>query len=85
MGIFVVAAAFETILKFEMASFLVGLGSIFAQNSCITRERWGIRDRRRLHRVSCRILHMDRAFLQKFWNVQILDNYRSKASFGSIY
>ncbi len=55
MAVFEVAE-FETVIKIEAAPFLVTLGPIFAQNLGITREWWVIQARRRLHRVSRRIL-----------------------------
>ncbi len=47
--------------------FLVGLGSIFAQNSDIARERWVVRAWGRLHRASRRISYKDAAHLGNFW------------------
>ncbi len=42
-------AEFESVLKIEVAPFLVGLRSIYARNLGITRERWIVRARRHLH------------------------------------
>ncbi len=53
-------AKFKSVLKIGV-SFLLALGQILARNFGITPERWVVRTRRRLHRVSCRILHMDAA------------------------
>ncbi len=74
MGVFEVAK-FESVLKFEVTPFLVGLVLIVAQNLCITRERWGIGSRRRLHRVSLRILRKGKALLRKFKKKKLLVEY----------
>ncbi len=49
----------------ELAPFLSTLVPIFTRNFGITRERWVVRVRRRLHRVSREILHKDRVLLLK--------------------
>ncbi len=65
MGIFKIVE-FESVLKFEMPPFLVGVGPIFARKLAIIRERWVVRIRRFLRRFSRRILRKDREPLQKF-------------------
>ncbi len=45
-------AELESVVKIAVASFLGTLSPITAQNLGITRERWFVRPRRRLHRVS---------------------------------
>ncbi len=57
---------FLFVRKIEMAPFLLDLGPIFARNLGISRKQWVVRARQRLHCVSHRILHKDRALLQKF-------------------
>ncbi len=66
MGVFEVAE-FESALKIEVTPFFGASGPIFARNLGITQEQGVVRARWYLRRVSCRVLHKDRALLRKFW------------------
>ncbi len=68
---------FESVVKIEMAPFLVALGSIFARNYR-NPERLVVRARRRLHPFSRRILQ-GRELKQKFGKVEIRQNVLTKA------
>ncbi len=65
IGVFWVSE-FECSLKIEVAQFFVLQGPIFAENLCITRERWVARSRRCFRGLSRPILHREREHLRKF-------------------
>ncbi len=56
MGIF----EFVSVLKIEVAPFLVGLCPVFARNFDIIREHWVVQARRRQNPTARRILRKDR-------------------------
>ncbi len=87
MGVFEVPE-FEFSIKIEVAPFLLNLGTLFARNLRIARERWVGLALRRLHRFSRPILRTKSAHLRTFLkrsNLGKCPYYRVRAFFWSIY
>ncbi len=81
-------AEFKSVVKVEVAPFLVVLGPVFARNLGITLKWWVVQARRSLLRVSSQILHNDKTHRGKFWkhpNCKKCSYYMVEACFRSIY
>ncbi len=64
----------ESIIKIGVAPFLGALGSIYAENVGLIRERWVVQAQGRFHRLSRPILNKDREPVENFGNLKIVQN-----------